>query len=82
MPSAAAAPAPTPAPRFDPFPSTVDGGGRPVVRVPDLLAMGFTWDDVHAALDQVNGDTALAQELLLEGAAASNARPAPSYNVS
>ena len=69
----------------DPFPSAaardshLDAAALPAhgsssVRVADLLAMGFAWDDVHRALGQADGDVAVAQELLVEGTVA----PAPS----
>ena len=63
--------APQTAAPFDPFPvgSAAPGVGS-AVRVPDLLAMGFAWDDVHAALEQAHGDVTAAQEILLDGSAA------------
>jgi ataxin-3 len=36
-------------------------------KVPDLLAMGFPWEAVHAAVEAAGGDVTLAQEYLLEG---------------
>ena len=40
---------------------------EPAVRVPDLLSMGFIWDDIHAAIEKAAGDMTLAQEFLLDG---------------
>ena len=63
---------------IDPFPSAATRAPPPGVadeseanvRVADLLAMGFAFDDVHRALDAAAGDVSLAQEILLEGDAA------------
>ena len=61
---------------MDPFPSAatrapgVADASEANVRVADLLAMGFAFDDVHRALDAAAGDVSLAQEILLEGDAA------------
>ena len=38
--------------------------------MPDLLAMGFEWASVQAALERAGGDVSVAQEILLEGESA------------
>ena len=43
--------------------------GAPPVSVPTLLAMGFSWGQVHHALE-ATGDLHLAQEMLLQQRAA------------
>ena len=45
-------------------------GPAPSVSVPDLIQMGFSFENVHAALTASGGNITAAQELLLEAAVA------------
>ena len=80
--SAAAAAAPPPPPAAAPRPAatsataTATAAPSAEVRVPDLLAMGFAWDDIHTAIEKAGGDLTLAQEFLLEGTLHSAPTPA------